>query len=174
MKANYRIVFHDGPEGNNSKAVDVYASSMDEAREMAYKMPEAAIRELYSEFYVQELPKEPCTIGIEFEYTSPYVNGVCTGYLFIKANDEAQAEQYYNKHFRGKSFAGDYGKNVDGGHSVRGRIRNTYFAAGLRADADATLDGKEASLNDKIAQAKAQGSVSVKELGRSDVFRSER
>lgn len=151
MKANYRIVFHDGPEGSNSKSVDVYASSMKEAREKAYKMPEAKTRELYSEFYVQEIPREPSTIGIEFEYTSPYINGVCTGYLFIKANDEAQAVKYYNEHFKGKSFAGaHYGKNVEGEHTVRGRIRSTYFANGMKFHADATIEGKEASLNDEI------------------------
>ena len=65
MKANYRIVFHDGPEGNNSKSVDVFASSMDEAKTMAYKMPEAERRDLYHEFYVQEIPREPSTIGIK-------------------------------------------------------------------------------------------------------------
>lgn len=154
MKANYRIVFHDGPEGNNSKAVDVYVSSMDEARKMAYQMPEAKIRELYNEFYVEEIPKEPCTIGVEFEWTDPYISGVCTGYLFIKANDEAQAVKYYNEHFRGKHFWGaHYGSSVDEGQCVRGKIRKTYFAASLNYDADATIEGKETSLNDKIKEA---------------------
>lgn len=155
MKFNYRIVFHDGPEGNNNKAVDVYASSLDEARKMAYQMPEAEMRELYHEFYVQEIPKEPSVIGVEFEWTCPYINGVSTGYLFIKANDETEATKYYNEHFKGKSFAGAYyGKNVADAHNIRGRIRSTYFASGcVRFDADATIKEKEASLNDKIKSA---------------------
>ena len=157
MKANYRIVFHDGPEGSNSKNVDVYASNLDEARKMAWKMPEAEMRELYSEFYVQEIPKEPSVIGIEYEWTSPYINGVSTGYLFIKANDEAAAVKYYNEHFKS-----------------RGRIRKTYFAAGMGFDADATIEGKKPALDDKIDQAKAQGSTSIRERDKSDLQRSER
>ena len=41
MKANYRIVFHDGPEGSRSKNVDVCAESFEDARKQAWQMAEA-------------------------------------------------------------------------------------------------------------------------------------
>lgn len=174
MKANYRIVFHDGPEGSRSKNVDVYAESFEDARRQAFQMPEARNR-MYSDMLIEQIPEVPSVIGIEFEYSSPYINGVCTGYLFIKANDEAQAVKYYNEHFRGKSFEGaHYGENNEDGHTVRGRIRQTYFAGGLNYNADATIEGKEASLNDKIEQAKAQGSISAKEQEKAELSRLER
>lgn len=165
MKSNYRITFYDGPEGNISKNVDVYAESFDDARKQARQMPEARNR-MYSDMMIEQFPEGPSVIGVEFEWTDPYISGVCTGYLFIKANDEAEAVKYYNEHFRGKCFEGShYGKNVDGAHSVRGRIRKTYFASGcVRFDGDATLEGKEVSLNDKINQAKSQSAFFDREL----------
>ena len=152
----YRITFHDGPEGHRSKNVDVLADSFDDARRQARQMPEARNR-LYSDMIIGQIPEGPSVIGIEFEWTSPYISGVCTGYLFIKANDEAEAVKYYNEHFKGKRFSGaHYGKNVDDADSVRGRVRSTYFPGGaVKFDADATLvhGPKNKTVDDVLADA---------------------
>lgn len=144
MKNNFRITFYDGPEGNRSKTVDVYAESFDDARRQAWQMPEAKNR-LYSDMMIEEIPKGPSVIGILYEYTDPYVSGKSTQPMFIKANDEAEAICYYNKHCLGTHFDfPNYRKNDENGRCTRGRIVETYFVAGaVNYDADATIENEK-------------------------------
>jgi len=154
MKANYRITFYDGPEGNRSKNVDVFAESFDEARAIAYKMPEARNR-MYSDMLIEKIPEGPSIIGIEFEFEmkSPPFYEKGKDYLFIKANSEAEALQYYNSHFKGERYNRRAGETVPDGCRVRKRATKTYFAGGCVYCADATIEGKEASLDEKIKEA---------------------
>ena len=151
MKNNFRVTFHDGPEGNRSKHVDIYAESLEDAMRQAYQMDEAKYR-MYSEMSIMEIPKEPCVIGIMYEYVDPGLSGRCTQPLFIKANDEAEAIRYYNKHYKNARFDfPNHQKNNENGRCTRGRIVETYFAAGVvRYDADATIEG---SLDGRLASA---------------------
>lgn len=174
MKANYRIVFHDGPEGSRSKNVDVCAESFEDARRQAFQMPEACNR-MYSDMLIEKIPEGPSVIGIEFEFEMKcppfYEKG--KDYLFIRANSEAEALQYYNSHFKGERYNRRAGETVPDGCRVRKRATKTYFAAGCAPCADATIDEKKTSLNDKIEQAKAQGSI-TKEQDKLDLLRLER
>ena len=157
-KSKFRITFYDGPEGNNIKTVDVASRDSKEAMSLAYRMPEAKMYELYTDMIVEEIPKEPSIIGIMFEYEGRGFNGTCSGCLFIKANDEAQAVAYYNKHFKNKRF-NVYGKNNDDGVNVRRGIKYTYFPPAFgRYDADATI---EKSVAERINDAKSRTSSKI-------------
>ena len=125
MKKNYRITFYDGPEGNRSKNVDVYAESFDDARRQAWQMDEAKYR-MYSDIMIEEIPNGPSVIGVEYEYTHPYLKQKFTERVFIKANSEAQALKYFNEHFK-----------------ERGRATKTYFACCTGYDADATIEAEK-------------------------------
>lgn len=151
LKNNFRITFYDGPEGSRSKKVDVFAESFEDARRQAWQMPEAKNR-LYTDMMIEEIPKEPSVIGIMYEYVDPGLSGRCTQPLFIKANDEAEAIRYYNKHYKNARFDfPNHQKNNENGRCTRGRIVETYFAAGVvRYDADATIEG---SLDGRLASA---------------------
>ncbi len=165
MKNNFRITFYDGPEGNRSKKVDVYAESFEDARHQAWQMPEAKNR-LYSDMMIEEIPKEPCVIGVLYEYTDPYLSGKSTQPIFIKAHDEAEAIRYYNNHYKNTHFDfPNYRKNDENGRCTRGRIVETYFAAGVvNFDADATIEG---SLDGRIWAAKVQSETISVENGKS-------
>lgn len=159
MKNKYRITFHDGPLGNRQKTVDIYAESLDEARQQGYQMPEARNR-LYDNMMIHQVPEGPSVIGIEFEFEmkSPpfYENG--KDYLFIRANSEAEALQYYNTHFLAQRYSSHAGTTDPAGHRVRGRVTQTYYADGMQYCADATNNSQ--SLDDKVSVATARASVS--------------
>lgn len=134
MKKVYRITF----SGNGkSKHIDVCAESCDDAFSRAYRMPEASSR-TYKEVTVEEIPSGLSVIGIEFEYTDTFIKRNFHDCLFIKANNEDEAIQYYNDHYKGKRFWFNAGKTEEDGKCIRGKVIDTYFAAGPRYDADAT------------------------------------
>ena len=145
MKKNYRITFYDGPEGNRSKNVDIYAESFDDARRQAWQMDEAKYR-MYSDMMIEKIPVGPSVIGIRYEYIDPCLSGRSTQCLFIKATDEAEAISYYNKHYKNTRFDfPDYRKNNDNGRCIRDRIVETYFAPGVvNFEADATIKTEKA------------------------------
>jgi len=97
-KANYRITFHDGPMSDRSKTVDVVAKDSDEAFDLAYKMPEAR-RRLYDNISIEEIPTGSSVIGVKFEYYDTSLGKYFTDQVFIKAENEQQAIDYYNKHY---------------------------------------------------------------------------
>ena len=147
MKNNYRITFYDGPEGNRSKKVDVSAESFDEARRLAWQMPEAKDKQ-FTDMMIEEIPKGPYVIGIQYEYIDPCLSGRSTQCMFIKANDEAEAIRYYNNHYKNTRFDfPDYRKNNENGRCTRGRIVDSYFAGTVKGmpnfDADATLEASK-------------------------------
>ena len=154
-KNNYRITFHDGPDGNRSKYIDVYAKSSDEAFDIAYKMPEAR-RRLYDNVMVEKIPTEPSTIGVEIEYYDTQLKRNFTDRLFIRAENEKQAIDYYNKHFKGGRFGLYANMPVENGKCIRGRVLRTYFTGLPGYDADATVPEKTMDLNEKILKAKNQ------------------
>lgn len=127
----YRITFHDGPEGNRSKDVDIMAENVDDAFRKAYQMPEAKNR-LYTNVGVMEKPKGRTIIGIEHEYEDTYFHQTFVGYMFILANSESDAARYYNANIRGKHFWFNEAKIEPDGKNVFGRIRKTYFSCGDR------------------------------------------
>lgn len=154
MKKKFRITFYDGPEGNKSKNVDIFAESFNDARRQAWQMDEAKSRE-YSDMIIEKIPEGPSVIGVQYEYVDPYLSGKSTQCLFIKANDEAEAIRYYNEHYRNTRFDfPNHRKNDEYGRCTRGRIVETYYATGaIRFDADATLDK---TVDGLIANAKEQ------------------
>ena len=135
---NYRIVFSDGPNGDLCKVYDVEANDYDEAFDIAYGKPEARQRWKYSDVSVMEVRPGPKTIGIRFAYTQfgrPY-----SQYLFIRAETEEQAKQFYRKNLQGRRFWQPWPEKPNGdGNCVYGEIRETYFAAGDRFAFDATI-----------------------------------
>lgn len=151
MEANYRITFNDGPLGNKRKHFDVSAKSSDEAFQLAFMMPEAKSG-IYTDVSVEEIPREPSVIGIEFQYYDTYFKQNFTDYIFIKANNETEAVDYYNKHFKDGRFQFKASKTDENGKCIRGKILNTYFAACPGYDADATVPiKKQKEFNTKIS-----------------------
>lgn len=147
MKNNYRITFYDGPEGNRSKNIDVFAESFDDARSQAYKMDEAKYR-MYSDMMIEKIPEGPSVIGVEYQYYYAYFDRYYTDRVFIKANNEAEALEYFNKHFKN-----------------RGKAVKTYFATGSRYEADATIE-TEKTVDNIISN--AQDRVQEKNNGGTD------
>lgn len=152
MKKNFRITFYDGPEGNRSKNVDIYARDFDDARSQAYKMDEAKYR-MYSDMIIEKIPEGPSIIGVEYQYYYAYFDRYYTDRVFIKANNEAEALKYFNEHF-----------------SNRGTATKTYFSCGTRYEADATIEpNKEPKDIDKlIADATAVSNQQTGNEKRSD------
>lgn len=139
MKANYRITFHDGPNGNLSEYIDIYSKDSDEAMKKALSMPQAEDRR-YAEVMVEELPdgSEPVVVGVKFKVYDAVFKKEFTDYLFILAYDESQAKKYYMEHFMGKHFMHQPGKIVEDGKCTYGKIVRTYFPGLPGYDADAT------------------------------------
>lgn len=136
MENNFRITFSDGSMGNKSKHVDVYAQNSDDAFSQAYKMPETEYG-IYTDVSVEEIPTEPTVIGIQFRYTDTYMKKDFTGYVIIRAKDEAHAKEYYNEQLKGKHFMHYPSKLEESGKCVIGKIVETYFAACPGFDYDA-------------------------------------
>lgn len=139
MKANYRITFHDGPNGNLSEYIDIYSKDSDEAMKKALSMPQAEDRR-YDEVMVEELPdgSEPVVVGIVFKAYDAVFKKEFTNYLFILAYNEKQAKEYYKEHFMGKCFMHYPSKMEENGKCTYGRIVKTYFTGFPGYDADAT------------------------------------
>lgn len=136
-RPNYRITFHDGPLGKNEKKVDVYAENSRDAFKQAYEMPEAKNR-VYTGILVSAIPEGPSVIGIMFKCKDTSFNETTSNYIFIKANSEKEAADYYNRKIRGKRFR-FYPKDIDrNGRFVFEEIQETYFAAGTDYTIDAT------------------------------------
>lgn len=154
-KANYRITFHDGLMSDRSKSVDVVAKDFDEAFDLAYKMPEAR-RRLYDNIIIEEIPKEPSVIGVKYEYYDTAFGKNFTDQVFIKAENEQQAIDYYNKHYKNGRFNLYGNKTVKDGKCIRGRILKTYFTSIPGFDADATVPEKKETLDEKISGAQSQ------------------
>lgn len=159
MDQKYRITFHDGPNGNRQKTVDIYAESLEDARKRAYQLPEARNR-LYDNMMISQVPEGPSVIGIEFKYEMhrPPFHQEGKDYLFIRANSEAEALQYYNDHFWGRTYDRVAGKTDPAGHRVRGRALRTYYAPGMICCADATI-GKAPSLETQIQSASSRAAA---------------
>ena len=128
----YRVTFHDGPESDRSKNVDIIAENFDDAFHKAYQMPEAKKR-LYTNVSIMEKPKGRTIIGIKHEYEDTYFHKTFVGYTFVRADSESDAAKYYNDNIRGKHFWFDESKIEPDGKNVFGKILETYFACGGRA-----------------------------------------
>ena len=133
----YRITFSDGPMGNRDKHIDVDADSSDEAFKMAYAMPEAK-NHMYTDVMVEKHPLGASPIGLTIEYYDTYFKEYYTGTMIIKAENEDQAMEYYDRNYKGKHFWFNCGQIEDDGKCVYGKIKDTYFAACPGYDADAT------------------------------------
>lgn len=150
-KSNYRITFHDGPESNRSKDIDVYAESLNEAYNMAYKMQEG-----YEYILIDKIPTKTSIIGVEYEYYDKAAERNFTDRFFIKAENEQQAIDYYNTHYKGDHYGVFYGQSGKTERFIRGKVLKTYFSMAITFDADATVPEKDMRLNDKISLAKEQ------------------
>lgn len=131
----YRISFSGK---NDCKSVDVQAINSEDAFNKAYKMPESKSGQ-YTDIWIEKIPTEPSVIGIEFKYTDTAIKKNFHGCLFIKANNEAEAVNYYNEYYKGQRFWFNAGEIVEDGKCIRGDVIQTYFAACPGYDADATL-----------------------------------
>ena len=121
----YRITFHNGPMSSSHRDVDIEADSADEALKLAYRQPDAR---RYTKVTVQEIPVGRKVIGVEFSYTDTFFNETSTECLFIEADSELDARDYYNRNIKGRRFWFDPGKPDDSGKNVYGAIISTYFA----------------------------------------------
>ena len=135
MKPNFRITFSGKDRSEN---IDVFAENREDALEMALCMPEV---EHYRDVTIEEFPEFPCVIGIKFQYRDTCRKKDFRGYVFIKANSEKEAVDYYNEHLKGKRFCFDSGKTETNGKCIRGKVLETYFAGCPGFDVDATQKG---------------------------------
>lgn len=138
MEKNYRITFSNGPTGDKSKNVDVYAKNSEEAFAQAFDMPEAKSG-IYTNVGVEKIEKGPKVIGLEIECEDTVFNDKFTDCLFIRANSEEEAICYYDKHLKGGRFVFHAEKTDDTGNRVRGRVKSTYFAGSSGYNFDATV-----------------------------------
>lgn len=166
-KNNYRITFHDGPLSDRSKSVDVVAKDPDEAFEIAYSMPEAR-RRLYDNILIEKIPIGPSVIGVKFEYYDTAFEKNFTDQVFIKAENEQQAINYYNKYYKGGRFNVYGNKTVKDGRCIRGRVLKTYFTGLPGFDADATVHEKKKPLDDIISSAKSQHIIKEQSCDRNN------
>lgn len=116
---------------------DVAAQDSDEAFSIAYKMPEVRSG-MYDEISLMEIPQGPTVIGVKFQYYDSVFKEHFHDRIFILANNEEEAIEYYNKHYKGKRFIHEPACTVEDGKCVRGDVVETYFAAGGMYHADAT------------------------------------
>lgn len=134
----YCVSFHDGPESDREHRVDIMAENSDDAFSKAYRMPEA---KRYSNVTIFEKPKGKTTIGLEIEYTDTVFKQTFHGYVFVNANSEREAKDWYNRNLKGKRFWFNTSKPEADGKCVYGRVTKTYFADGVaKFDAEKELD----------------------------------
>lgn len=134
----FRVTFSDGPLGNWSKSIDICAVSSEHAFEQAYRMPEAK-SEVYTDIDVQEITEGPKVIGVKFEYVDTAMKRSFSDYIFIRANSEEEAVEFYNKNYKGGRFWFKASETAPDGKCIRGDVIATYYAACPGYDADATI-----------------------------------
>ena len=136
----YRVSFNNCSQ-DKRYCIDVDACSMDEALNMVLKAKgEWARKNGYTDATASEIPTDASVIGVCFNYEDTVFREKSVGYLFIKANDEKHAKDYYNKNYKGKRFWFKPGVIDDTGKNLYGTIKETYFAAAPGFDADATKE----------------------------------
>ena len=138
----YRATFYDGPNGNKHRKFDFEALSTDDAFAKAHLLlPSHEARALgFTDMMIEEVEDGPKQFGIRFSYEEGN-RGRYYNYMVIRANDEAQATEYYNRHYRGKRFFQPWPHTPDEkGNCIYGEIAETYFAACPGYVADATKD----------------------------------
>ena len=137
----YRATFRPKIEHDSDfLRYDLEAENSDDAISKAYRyLRDRGIEHRFSEVMVEEIPKGPTNIGIKFAYEEGK-RGIYYNYIVIRANDEADAEAFYNKTLLGKRFYQPWPAKIDeNGNCVYGRVAETYFAACPGFDLDATV-----------------------------------
>lgn len=124
----------------NISEYDITAESVDEAFQKAYKL---AKNQRNCSISVMEVPEGPSSIGLEIEYEDKIFKRIFTGTVIIRANNEKEAVEYYNKYLKGGRFWFQPGKTEADGKCVRGRVKSTYYAACDGWDVDATIMQQE-------------------------------
>ena len=136
--AKYRVTFFKKNASHHTH-FDVEAASMREASNMMMNAKGRWARENgYTDVSVEEIPVGTSIIGIHFSYEDSVLKKKFEDYLFIKADSEKQARDYYNTNFKGKRFWFKAGVIDDTGKNIYGAIKETYFAGGSGFCADAT------------------------------------
>lgn len=127
----YRVTFSGRGKSFHK---DIKAADMHTAMDMgiAYAERNGLRYKGYDNVDVGEIPTGASVIGIEFEYYDAAFKSTFHGYMFIRANNERQAHDYYNEHFNGRRFKNqqDIGEIEPSGKCTYGRVCQTYFAAG--------------------------------------------
>lgn len=127
----YRVTFSGR---GKSTHIDVIADSFESAMDMAYDHADRKrLREKgYSDICVGEIPKGASVIGIEFEYYDKVFKRTFHEHMFIRADNERQASDYYEEHLYGKRFGGQghIGSVDENGKCTYGKVCETYFACG--------------------------------------------
>lgn len=139
----YRVTLHNGPTGNDRCfKYDTVADSTDEALRRAlkaFKLKHGYDAHVdFSDSTIEEHPVGASVIGIRFAYKEGNGKGGHQ-YLFIKAETEKKAAEYYNSNIRGKNFYQPWPHKInDQGNCTYDSIADTYFAACNGYDFDAT------------------------------------
>jgi hypothetical protein len=134
----YRATFNNGPEGNESFKYDFEAENGDEAWKKVYAHPCAKKYPQYTDVTLEEVTDGPKVIGICYNYHDHHLKRDYQGYTFIKANDEKQAVEFYNRNIKGKHFYQPWpDKFDDEGNCEYGSVKETYYAGfdGYKYDA---------------------------------------
>ncbi len=141
----FRLTFNDGPMGNRRVSKDILAEDFDDAAIVARKMPEAYIKEFRdNDVVIEEIVDGPKVIGICYNYYDHSCKRTYQGYTFIRALDEAQAIDYYNKNIKSKVFYQPWPDKFDeNGNCEYGAVAYTYFAGGDGYSYDAIEDNKK-------------------------------
>ena len=138
----FRITYTDGPMGNEYAHRDIEAKDMDDAMSKAYRYPEAKSSR-FTDFTVEEIVAGPKVIGICYNYTYADSGKTYQNYTFIRANDEAQAVEFYKKNIKGKRFYQPWPNKIDPkGNCIYGSVNYTYFAGGDEFAYDAIENNK--------------------------------
>ncbi len=139
----YRVTFHDGPCGSKSLKYDIEAENSDEAFNKAYKDLRAKGLDIcFTDSTTEEWPNGTSNIGIEFNYLEGRQRRAYSQYMIIRAENEQQAVEFYNRNFKGKRFYQPWPCKVEeNGNCEYRNVARTYFAACPGADFDATGAG---------------------------------
>ncbi len=120
---NFRIVFSDGPNSDNSLNVDVKANDVDEAMSKAWSM----VPFHYQNMIAMEIPDGMKTIGLKVEYYDSYFKQYFVGYIFIEAISEAEAIEIYKQKYVGKTFTHYPDRLEDNAKCKHIRVLETYY-----------------------------------------------
>ena len=133
----YRITFTGNR--NSTVTIDQDFKNVEEAFKYAYSLDMR--RQGFTDVSVEEIHPHATVIGLEVEYEDTYFKKKFTDYYFIKAENEKQARNYYNKHVKGRRFWFNCHKEEADGKCVLGRVKSTYFVGdNARYYDDATKD----------------------------------